>query len=105
MRKSCAEECPVILAYAQYAIEQDIQPGDVAYKEIFSNLTLQDQKKLEHITKKGMATDERGGGGQRSLNARDCSGGPRKTCFGLGKKACQANLAFFAGKADGPIIT
>jgi hypothetical protein len=103
MRKSCAEECPVILAYAQYAIEQDIQPGDVAYKEIFAGLTLMDQRKLEAITAKdipGLTEGE-----ARSLNARDCSGGPRKTCFGLGKKACQANLAFFAGKRDGPIIT
>jgi hypothetical protein len=89
------EDCPVQAAYAQYVIEQDIQPGDVAYDEIFSPLTLSDQKLVGAMTAK--SEEDR-----RSLNVTDCPGGPRKTCLGLGRKACMANLSFFTD--ENPIV-
>jgi hypothetical protein len=89
------ENCPLLGAYARYTIEQDIQPEDVAYQEIMSELTLTDQKKLTAMTE--ISEEDR-----RSLNVRDCPGGPRKTCFGLGRNACQANLAIFS--SDKPIV-
>ena len=81
---SC-EDCPLQAAYAQYTIERDIQPDDVSYKEIFSGLTAVDAKSLE------MMTENSDIGRSYAIDGSNCPG-PRKTLFGLGKKACQARL-------------
>ncbi len=81
------EDCPLQVAFAQYAIERDIQPNNVNYEAIFSGLAVADGKRLEAMTAKADVD------GHYAIDSRNCQG-PRKTFRGLGRKACSGGLTF-----------
>lgn len=75
------EDCPLFAAQAEMTFSRD-------FEDRYSHdtkLTIWDTKRLEQVMTKGPD-------GERFIvNGLDCPG-PRKTLFGLGRKACRGKL-------------